>query len=239
VNRKARSDQEVVSPDTDTGAAHACLAFLFVQSTMSPTPVMATAVVAAAEPHPLSIRDRSVIARSLGEPEAFAEIFDCYWPALYAYCSSRAGTVGEDLAAETFRVAFAQRARFDDHGAGARPWLFGIATNLIRNHFRRADRGRRAESRLPGDPDTDTTDDMLGRVEADQLGPSLTDALGALPVNDRDALLLMAWADLRYAEIAAALHIPLGTVRSRIHRARRQLRAHLETTPDACTKDPR
>jgi RNA polymerase sigma factor (sigma-70 family) len=88
-------------------------------------------------------------------------------------------------------------------------------------------------------PDPDTTDDMLGRVEADQLGSSLTDALGALPVNDRDALLLMAWADLTDAEIAAALHIPLGTVRSRIHRARRQLRAHLETTPDAFTKHPR
>ena len=108
------------------------------------------------------------------------------------------------------------------------PWLYGIATNLLRHHFRRA--GRRGE--LPPRPGDDFTEDALGRVEARALGPRLAAALREVAGIDRDALLLHAWAELTYTEIARATGIPVGTVRSRIHRARTRLRAHLDRNAD-------
>ena len=140
---------------------------------------------------------------------------------------SRAGPAGEDLAAETFRVAFDERRNYDARYADARPWLYGIATNMLRRHFRARGPPRRpAHVRAPR-----VHDDALGRVEARALGPRLAAALQTVASTDRDALLLHAWADLTYTEIAHATGVPVGTVRSRIHRARTPLRAHLEGDP--------
>lgn len=176
--------------------------------------------------------DASLVARSIRYPSAFATIFDRHWPALQAYCTIRAGTAGEDLAAEVFRVAFDDRRRFDGRTPSSRPWLFGIAANLLRSHFRGAERGRRALARsIPVDT-TDPTGDALSRLEAQQLGPNLAAAIGDLPAKDREALLLLAWTDLRYEDIAQALDIPIGTVRSRINRARTRVRAHLIAQED-------
>jgi RNA polymerase sigma factor (sigma-70 family) len=169
--------------------------------------------------------DAAWITASLTDPAAFAAVFDRHWPAIHRWCVSRAGPVGEDLAAETFRIAFDERARFDPRYDDARPWLYGIATNLVRREFRAAARG----AGWADPPDADFTDDALGRVEARALGPALAAALREVPALDRDALLLHAWADLTYTEIAHATGIPVGTVRSRIHRARTRLRAHLES----------
>lgn len=115
----------------------------------------------------------------------------------------------------------------------AGPWLYGIATNLLRRYFRTAERGRRAARRAVETDHGDPTDEALNRVEAAQLGPSLSAALRRLPATDRDALLLLAWAALTYEEISEALDIPVGTVRSRIHRARTSVQTHLnrEDTP--------
>lgn len=173
--------------------------------------------------------DSAVIRRSLSDPRSFELVFERHWARLHAYCASRAGDAGEDIAAEAFRVAFDRRRRFDLRHDDAGPWLFGIATNLLREHFRRAERARRAGERLSGDPATEATDDALGRVEAERLGPLLAHALGSLPARDRDALLLLAWGGLDYEEIARALDVPIGTVRSRIHRARARLQTHLIT----------
>ena len=172
------------------------------------------------------IADASLIARSLREPAAFAAVFDRHWPGIFRYCASRAPAAGEDLAAETFRVAFDERRRYDSRFPDARPWLYGIATNLLRRWFREAARG------APAAPvhEWDFTDDALGRVEARALGPALATALRSVAAADRDALLLHAWADLTYTEIAHATGVPVGTVRSRIHRARTRLRAQLEGT---------
>jgi RNA polymerase sigma factor (sigma-70 family) len=172
--------------------------------------------------------DAALIAASLTDAPAFAAVFDRHWPAIHRWCVSRAGPAGEDLAAETFRIAFDERARFDPRYGDARPWLYGIATNQLRRHFRNA--ARRGE--LPPGPDADFTEDALGRVEARALGPRLTAALRTVAAADRDALLLHAWAELTYTEIARATGIPVGTVRSRIHRARTELRAHLDRTHD-------
>jgi RNA polymerase sigma factor (sigma-70 family) len=168
--------------------------------------------------------DAAWISASLTDPSAFAAVFDRHWPVIHRWCVGRAGPVGEDLAAETFRIAFDERARFDPRYDDARPWLYGIATNQLRHHFRRS--GRRGEP--PISRETDFTEDALGRVEAQALGPELAAALRTVTAADRDALLLHVWADLTYSEIARATGIPVGTVRSRIHRARTQLRDHLD-----------
>ena len=182
--------------------------------------------------------DAVVIERSLRTPEAFGELFDRHWDSVYRYCRSRAGDAGEDLAAETFKLAFDRRATYDVERADARPWLLGLATNLIRNHLRGCERGRRALQRLDVGPCEDHADAAVGRAEAALLGPALAQALDGIPEADRDALLLMAWHDLSYAEVAEALDVPLGTVRSRISRARLRLRGRLSqlgVTRDAAT----
>ncbi len=173
--------------------------------------------------------DAILIRRSVREPEAFARVFDRHWAAIHRFCASRAGAAGEDVAAEVFRVAFDRRRHFDAAHADAAPWLHGIATNLLRHHFRSAGRGRAATARLTGGVEPDPADDALGRVEAEALGPRLAAALAELGAADRDALLLHAWAGLTYEEIARATGAPIGTVRSRIHRGRTRLRAHLTT----------
>jgi RNA polymerase sigma-70 factor (ECF subfamily) len=171
--------------------------------------------------------DAALIARSLAQPRVFGRLFDRHWLAIHAFCTSRAGAVGEDLAAETFRIAFDDRGRFDAGHADARPWLFGIATNLLRRHFRTADRGRRAMERSAVVDVDDMAGDALGRLEAERLAPQLADALSTLSADDRDALLLLAWAGLSYEEVSRATGVPVGTVRSRLHRARGRVRAHL------------
>jgi RNA polymerase sigma factor (sigma-70 family) len=177
--------------------------------------------------HELVDSDAVVIGRSLDAPEAFGELFDRHWSAVYRYCRSRAGAEGEDLAAETFRLAFDRRRTYELERPDAGPWLMGLATNLIRNHLRGCGRGRRAVERLQVGDSEDHADMAMSRAEAALLGPQLAQALEGIPVRDRDALLFMVWSDLTYEEVAQALGIPLGTVRSRISRARPRLRAQL------------
>lgn len=177
------------------------------------------------------VTDADAIRRSQCDPEAFTAIFDRHWSRIHAFCTSRAGATGEDLAAEAFRIAFDARTRFDPAQASAAPWLYGIATNLLRQHFRSTARGSRAAARVAADPSShDAAADPLGQLERQQLGPRLTAALGDLTELERDTFLLFAWAELSYDEIAAALAIPTGTVRSRINRARQRLRTHITTT---------
>lgn len=180
--------------------------------------------------------DAELIKASVRDPDAFTALFDRHWQDLYRFCRNRAASAGEDIAAEAFRVAFDRRRRYDAHYPDARPWLFGIATNLLRDHFRAA---RREELKLERSAALEVLTpegDELGGLERQLLGPRLSDALRGLPPADRDALLLLAWADLDYEQIAQALDIPIGTVRSRIHRARQRLRAFLEPAADPQTQ---
>jgi RNA polymerase sigma-70 factor (ECF subfamily) len=175
----------------------------------------------------LMLDDRFVIDASLTDPSAFAEVFDRHWPGIFAFCVRRAGHPGEDIAAETFKVAFYRRHRFDATYRDARPWLFGIATNLLRHHFRSDQRAQRAGIRLLALHSREPSVDVGEELESRSLTPELSTALMALTQEERDTLLLLAWAELDYAQIAHALDIPIGTVRSRIHRARSRVRAHL------------
>jgi RNA polymerase sigma factor (sigma-70 family) len=172
--------------------------------------------------------DASVIHESWAEPERFAAIFERYFSQIHRYLARRAGgKIADDLAAEVFLVAFSQRERYDLGRDNARPWLYGIATNLIGTHHRQERRRYRLlAANLRPVPLTDE-DGVVDRVSATAAGPALAAALAGLDRGDRDVLLLVALADLSYPEVAQALGIPYGTVCSRLNRARRQLRASL------------
>lgn len=144
------------------------------------------------------------------------------------YLARRAGSdVGSELASEVFVTAFARRSRYDLARSDATPWLYGIAANLLHRRRRSEARQLRAYARMGVDP-------AWVADPADRPDPALAAALGALGAlkpADRETLLLLAWADLDYEQIAEALAIPVGTVRSRLNRARRRLREALADDP--------
>lgn len=182
--------------------------------------------------------DAALIDRSRRKPEEFAAVFDRHADRVHHYLSRRAGpSEADDLLSETFLAAFEQRHRFDPERSpsGALPWLLGIATNVLRGHQRAQARRWKILARSGTDPtEPSPADRVAARVDADAMARSLSDTLARLPDGDRDALLLLAWADLKYEEIAVALDIPIGTVRSRIHRVRSRLRA---AVADPTTED--
>lgn len=173
--------------------------------------------------------DATVIARSLDDPEQFAVVFRRHAPDIHRYVVRRLGPdAADDVVAETFLIAFRLRARYRPDHPDARPWLYGIATNLIGRHRRAEVRQYRALARTGLDPVTDSFADRAdARVSAGAESRRLAAALAGLPAGHRNALLLVAWGDLSYEQAAAAMGVPVGTVRSRISRARGRLRQAL------------
>ena len=175
--------------------------------------------------------DAELIARSRSDPSAFADIFDRSHGDLYRYLRRRVGAgLAADLAADTFVTAFARRDAYRPDTRDARPWLYGIAHNLLRNHLRTERRQFAAYARHGADPlaDPDASTAFAtadARADSAAVSCELAHILARMPSRDRDVLLLFAWADMSYAEIGQALSIPVGTVRSRLNRARHQLRA--------------
>jgi RNA polymerase sigma-70 factor (ECF subfamily) len=174
--------------------------------------------------------DAQLIARSIDCPEDFSGLFDRHYDRIASYLRRRLDTgVAEDLAAQTFLVAFERRATYDRRRTDAAPWLYGIATNLLRRHHRSEARRWRAYATAgvrEAQPDGDPVE--ASALDARAAAPALGDALGGLRRGDRDALLLFAWGELSYDEVARALDIPIGTVRSRINRARRRCATALD-----------
>jgi RNA polymerase sigma factor (sigma-70 family) len=175
--------------------------------------------------------DAAVLSRSMSEPDKFAEIYDRHFGGVYQYVAGRLGRdVADDLAAETFLVAFRKRHRFDPDRGSVRPWLFGIATTLVGQHRREETRRYRAlarASRQVLDLEEAYDDRVADAVSAKRLSRQLAAALADLRHGDRDVLLLGAIGELSHQEIALALGIPYGTVGSRLSRARRELRRAL------------
>jgi RNA polymerase sigma factor (sigma-70 family) len=165
---------------------------------------------------------------------AFGRLFDAHAAALRGYLARRVGTEpADDLVAETFAVALRRRGSYRPELGTARSWLYGIATNLLRHHVRSEVRRLHATARLArsGEPRSLASHDsrVAERVDAQKRAAQLAGALARLSPADRDTLLLVSWAGLDPAEVAEALGIPPGTVRSRLHRIRRTLRATAPT----------
>ena len=185
--------------------------------------------------------DATVIALSRHDPEQFTELFRRHAPHIQRYVVRRLGPdLADDIVAETFLLAFRQRDRYDLARTDARPWLYGIATNLIGHHRRSEIRQYRALARTGADPVTESfTDRVDDRVSAEVASRRLAAALARLSAELRDTMLLAAWSDLSYEQIAVALGVPTGTVRSRLSRARSKLRQTMgDVDPSALAEEP-
>lgn len=173
------------------------------------------------------ISDAAVISASLTDPAAFGTVFDRHATVLHRYLVRRVGAVEADaLLGELFLIAFEKRSSFDTGRDSARPWLYGIGTNLIARHRRSEERRLRALGRLATQrqPAHDLAAQVSGAVDASMAWHDVVVALTSLPEAERDTLVLFAWESLSYAQIADSLGIPIGTVRSRINRSRKRLR---------------
>ena len=171
--------------------------------------------------------DAEVIASSVDSPAAFGELFDRHATTLFRYFVRRVGPDEADsLLGELFRIAFERRETFDTGRAEARPWLYGIASNLLARHRHGEARRLDATARLVNTSVTasDLLSDIDARIDASRLWADVAAAIAALPQGERDTLLLFAWEGMPYDQIAAALDVPVGTVRSRLNRARGRLR---------------
>lgn len=172
--------------------------------------------------------DSSLIDASRSDPERFRLVYERHYSAVHGYLQRRVGVdLADDLAADVFVQAFRSRDRYDLIRPSAAPWLFGIATNLIRHHWRRERRQMRAFARTGADPVVTEIGEVVSRIDASRVAPTLARALASLKRGDRDVLLLHVWADLSQAEVAEALGLPEGTVRSRLFRARKHVREQI------------
>jgi RNA polymerase sigma-70 factor (ECF subfamily) len=183
--------------------------------------------------------DGDIIRRSIDQPSAFAELFERHSRVVGAFAARRVGVdAGEDILSETFLVAFRRRTAFDQSWESARPWLLGIATRLVKRHRAREAAQWRSFATVAAHGERATEDAMAGtteRLDAAASIRSLAPRIAALADRDRDTLLLYAWGDLTYEQVAQALGVPTGTVRSRLNRVRRRLTAG-DPEPAASTR---
>jgi RNA polymerase sigma-70 factor (ECF subfamily) len=169
-----------------------------------------------------------------GEPRAFGELFDGHAGAVYRHGLRLTGDRGlaEDVVSTTFLQAWRLRGRIDEEGASLRPWLLGIATNVLRNLTRSARRDRDLLARVaPREVIPDFAEDLAGRMDDAQTLASVRAALSTLRPAEREVVALCVWEQLDYSAAAQALGIPVGTVRSRLSRARRKLLRMTEPGP--------
>jgi RNA polymerase sigma factor (sigma-70 family) len=180
--------------------------------------------------------DAAILAAAEASPAVFAVLFDRHFETIYRYVERRAGRdVADEVSGDVFRIAYERRSRLTALDGSALPWLYGVATNLVHKHWRSESRRLRALARSGGVSEPHDGGSPEARLDAQAAAPRLLNALAGLSRRDRDVVVLVAWDDLSYDEVAVALGIPVGTVRSRLNRARRALRLELadldERTP--------
>ncbi|UCM87462.1 RNA polymerase sigma factor [Streptomyces marincola] len=163
-----------------------------------------------------------------GDSEAFGHLFDAYARSVYNHAFRLVGdwSAAEDIVSLTFLEAWRLRGRVDPEGGSLRPWLLGIATNTARNTRRAARRHTAALARLPrGEDVRDIADEVAGRLDDTEVLAAVRLALDTLRRGEREVIALCVWSDLDYATAAETLGIPVGTVKSRLSRARKKLAA--------------
>ncbi|GAA0939314.1 RNA polymerase sigma factor [Actinocorallia libanotica] len=162
-----------------------------------------------------------------GDEQAFGELFDRHGRTVYNFCFRRTAdwAVAEDLASVVFLETWRRRKQVRLEGGSLLPWLYGVATNVLRNHQRSLRRYGAALSRLPEPvaPETDA-DLVAARLDDQRRMREILDRIAHLPRRDQELLVLCVWEELTYAEAATALGIPVGTVRSRLSRIRARLK---------------
>ncbi|WP_327297688.1 MULTISPECIES: RNA polymerase sigma factor [unclassified Streptomyces] len=181
-----------------------------------------------------------------GDHEAFATLYEEHARGIYnhAYRLSGDWSTAEEVLSETFLAAWRTRHAVEPEGDSLRPWLLGIATNKARNANRGIGRRLAFLARRPApEPVADIADATAGRVDDVRRLAAVRQALGGLRHREREVLALCVWAGLDYAEAAEALGVPVGTVRSRLSRARDRLRRltdeELGRTPDSPEREAR
>jgi RNA polymerase sigma-70 factor (ECF subfamily) len=180
------------------------------------------------EPASVAAAMSDAVVASVEHPHRFEVVFEQYHSVVYEYLARAAGRDrADEYAGDVFVAAFAARVRYDPELGTVRAWLIGIAANIHRTRARSNRRGRRAWGRIGGDREGD--EDVGYEVVEERLDYRrqlawVAEFLAELPGPDRDVLVLYAWAELTYAEIAQALGVEVGTVRSRLSRARGRLR---------------
>ncbi len=169
--------------------------------------------------------DASLISSSLRDPA----VFDRHAPTLLGYLGRRVGRHdAEDLLSDLFRIAFESRARYDSSRPSSLPWLYGIAANLVMKRHRSSGRYRNAIDRLSlvrqDDPGVSFDEQVVDDAANHDLLAHVHAVMRQLAPADREVLVLFAWQNLSYADIAEALDLPMGTVRSRLNRVRTAIR---------------
>ena len=184
-------------------------------------------LVTATEPWLERNGDDGLWARArAGDAEAFATLYQRHADAIYNYCFRRVGNwnAAEDLLSIVFLEAWRRRDA-DLLPGKVLPWLYGIATNVVRNRRRSERRYAAALRRTPADGATpDLAEDALLRADDERQMKRLLSRLSRLSRQEQDVRALCIWAELSYEDAASALGVPVGTVRSRLSRARAHLR---------------
>jgi RNA polymerase sigma-70 factor, ECF subfamily len=166
----------------------------------------------------------------------FAVLYDRHAAEPLRYCFRRTAdaALAEDLVSIVFLEAWRSRARLR-LDADPRPWLYGIAVNVVRGQRRARRRHAAALARLAARPDVEAVDETVAR-EA-EMRDVLT-AVAGLPPRERAVLTLVVWSELSYEQAAQVLGVPVGTVRSRLSRARRRLGAETDRPPAGSFSSP-
>jgi RNA polymerase sigma factor (sigma-70 family) len=178
-----------------------------------------------------------------GSSDGFGLLFERHARTVYNLCFRRTGSwsLAEDLTSDVFLLAWRRRGEvvFTTEGERVLPWLLGVALNLMRNRRRSDRRAIAAIARLdPTANEADFSDELVGRLADEKQMRDVLTVFERLPVQEQEALALCAWADLSYEDCAVALGVPIGTVRSRLSRARSHLRELVGDSGHECDDEP-
>lgn len=167
--------------------------------------------------------DRQLLRQA--HPAAFGTLFERHGRAIYNYCFRRTAdwSAAEDLTSVVFLEAWRKRTDVRIYGDSLLPWLYGVAGNVLRNRNRTLRRYRAALERMPAEHEADFADDAVARIDDERRMRDVLESFRLLPKRDQEILALCVWSSLSYEEAAVALELPVGTVRSRLSRARRRL----------------